>query len=136
MLSGANNFWNSESNTVSRSGNASSREHRSLHRGANSMRNFCRVITIGLLVSGVLMIAPNSWAQNRAPVLEKIAKAYGIDSFGQIEAVRYTWSGEIPGLFKVSHVWEWEPKSNKVTFETKDKDGKPVKVAYVRTDMS
>jgi hypothetical protein len=100
------------------------------------MRNFCRVITIGLLVSGVLMIAPNSWAQNRAPVLEKIAKAYGIDSFGQIEAVRYTWSGEIPGLFKVSHVWEWEPKSNKVTFETKDKDGKPVKVAYVRTDMS
>jgi hypothetical protein len=100
------------------------------------MRNFCRVTIVRLLVSGALIVAPNSWAQNRAPILEKIAKTYGIDSFGQIEAVRYTWNGEIPGLFKVSHVWEWEPKTNKVTFETKGKDGTPVKATYVRTDLS
>lgn len=99
------------------------------------MKNRSRASAIGLLLGLVLFLSPTSIAQNRAPILEKIAKTYGIDSFGQIEAVRYTWNGEIPGLFKTSHVWEWEPKTNKVTFETKDKEGKPVKVTYVRTDL-
>jgi hypothetical protein len=75
-----------------------------------------------------------SWAQaqKRPPILEKVAKTYGLDSYDQIQAVRYTWSIDIPGLFKASHVWEWEPKSGKVSFESTDKDGKPVKVSYVR----
>ena len=91
---------------------------------------------IGLLLCGVLVLAPNSWAQQRAPILEQMAKTYGIDSWDQVEAIRYTWNGEITGLFKAAHKWEWEPKTNKVTFEGTDKDGKPVKVSYVRTDPS
>ena len=35
----------------------------------------------------------------------------------------------------LSHSWVWEPKTNKVSYEGKDKDGKPVKVSYVRTDL-
>jgi hypothetical protein len=66
----------------------------------------------------------------------KIAKTYGIDSWDKVEAIRYTWNGEIPGLFKLSHAWEWEPKTGKVTYEGKDKDGKYVKVSYVRSDLS
>jgi hypothetical protein len=85
---------------------------------------------------GVLILAASSWAQQRPPVVEQIAKAYGLDSFGQIEAIRYTWSGEITGVFKISHVWEWEPKTNKVSYEGKDKDGKPVKVTYMRSELS
>ena len=81
-----------------------------------------------------VVFAPNSWAQQRAPILDQVAKAYGIDSWDQVEAVRYTWNGEITGLFKAAHKWEWEPKTNKVTFEGVGKDGKPVKVSYVRTD--
>ena len=100
------------------------------------MTNLSRITIIGLLGWAVLVLAPNSPAQERAPILEKIAKTYGIDSWNQIEAIRYTWNGEITGLFKAAHTWEWEPKTNKVTFEGTDKDGKPVKVTYTRTELS
>ncbi len=83
-----------------------------------------------------LAFSATSWAQNRPPILEQIAKTYGLDSFGQIEAIRYTWNGEVTGLFKAAHVWEWEPKTGKVSYEGKDKDGKPVKVSYVRSQLS
>jgi hypothetical protein len=100
------------------------------------MRNARRSTMIGLLLCGVLVVAPNSRAQERAPILEQIAKTYGLDSYGQIEAIRYTWNGEIPGLFKVAHKWEWEPKTNKISYEGKDKDGKPVKVSYMQSELN
>jgi hypothetical protein len=95
-----------------------------------------RSTMIYFLILGVLALTANSWAQDRAPILEKVAKMYGLDSFEQIEAIRYTWNADITGLFKASHQWEWEPKTNKVTFEGTDKDGKPVKVTYTRFDSS
>src|SRR5258705_4108682 len=95
-------------------------------------------MTIHFLVFGLLILTPTSWAQapQRAPILDQVAKTYGIDSWDKVEAIRYTWNAEITGLFKAAHTWEWEPKTNKVTFEGVGKDGKPVKVSYVRTDMS
>jgi len=36
----------------------------------------------------------------------------------------------------VSRSWVWEPKTNKVSYEGKDKDGKPVKVTYMRSELS
>jgi len=100
------------------------------------MTKLSRSIAIRCLVFGMLALATASWAQQRPPAVEQLAKTYGLDSFGQIEAIRYTWSGEIPGLFKLSHVWEWEPKTGKVSFEGADKDGKPVKVTYMRSQLS
>jgi hypothetical protein len=100
------------------------------------MKEFGRSTMIVCLSLGLLIVAPNSWAQQRAPILEQIAKTYGLDSYGQIEAIRYTWNGEIPGLFKVSHAWEWEPKTGKISYEGKDKDGKPVKVTYDSSQLS
>src|SRR5215831_16780339 len=92
--------------------------------------------TILCLVSSVLVLAPILCAQGRSPILEKVAKAYGLDSWSQIEAIRYTWNGEIPGVFKLSRTWEWQPKTNEVTYEGKDKEGKPVKVTYMRSELS
>ena len=92
--------------------------------------------TIHSLFLAVLLLAPSSWAQQRAPILEQIAKAYGIDSYGQIEAIRYTWNGEIPGVFKLAHIWEWEPKTGKISYEGKDKGGKTVKVTYASSDLN
>ena len=94
------------------------------------MANSSRITIIGLLGFVVLVLSATSTAQQRPPILEKIAKTYGVDSWDQIQAIRYTWNGEIPGVFKLSHVWEWEPKTGKITYEGKDKDGKPVKVTY------
>jgi len=99
------------------------------------MTKSSRVI-IGVLGFAGLVLTATSWAQTRAPILEKIAKTYGLDSYGQIEAIRYTWNGEIPGLFKLAHAWEWEPKTGKITYEGKDKDGKPVKVTYDSSQLS
>ena len=73
-----------------------------------------RLGTIRLLLFGVLVLALTSSAQQRAPIIEQIAKAYGIDSWDQIQAIRYTWNGEIPGVFNLSHSWEWEPKTGKI----------------------
>ena len=89
-----------------------------------------------LLVFGLLLLAVNSWAQQRPPILKQIAETYGIDSWDKIEAIRYTWNGEVTGLFKASRTWTWEPKTNKVTFEGVDKDGKPEKVTYLRSELS
>jgi len=102
------------------------------------MKNSNRATIIGLLGIWLVVLAATSWAQTRPPILEQMAKAYGIDSWDKVEAVRYTWNGEIPGLFKASHKWEWEPKTNKVTFDgtDTDKDGKPVHVSYMRGDLA
>ena len=96
------------------------------------MTNIRRSTVIGLAFAGMLALAANSWAQapQRDPIIEKIAKAYGLDSYDKIEAVRYTWNVDIPGLFKATHKWEWEPKTGKISFESTDKEGKPVKVSY------
>jgi len=94
-----------------------------------------RVMMIGLLAFGVLILATTSWAQKRPPIAEHIAKTYGLDSFGQIEAIRYTWNAQSPGV-NVSRSWVWEPKTNEVSFEGKDKDGKPVKVSYMRSELA
>ena len=78
---------------------------------------------------------PEQNAKISGAVAEQIAKAYGLDSFGQIEAIRYTWNAERNGQ-TVSRLWVWEPKTNKVSYEGKDKDGKPVKVTYVRSQLN
>lgn len=99
------------------------------------MTNFSRITNISLLIFGLLVLASASWAQNCPPAAEKIAKAYGFDSFGQIDAIRSTFNIEFPGL-KIAQTWTWEPKADRVTYEGKDKDGKPMKVTYVRSQLS
>ena len=83
----------------------------------------------------VLLVTSTSFAQSRPPILEEVAKAYGLDSFGQIEAMRYTWNAEFPGGHQLSHKWEWSPKTNTVSFDGKDKAGNPVKVTYQRSQL-
>jgi hypothetical protein len=112
------------------------KNHTAGAKGRPSMTKLGRSTTICYLLFGVLVLAPSSWAQTRPPILEKIAKTYGLDSYGQIEAIRYTWNADITGLFKAAHVWEWEPKTGKISYEGKDKDGKPVKATYVQSQLN
>ena len=91
-----------------------------------------RSIKTVLLTVALLVVAANCLAQ-KPPIAEQIAKEYGLDSFGQIDAIRYTFS--IP-IFKLSRTWTWEPKADRVTYEGKDKAGNPVKVTYVRSQLS
>ena len=98
------------------------------------MKNTSRVAVIRLLVLGVLVLATTSWAQKRPPIAEQIAKTYGLDSFSQIERIRYTFNAE--GALKLSRTWVWEPKTGQVSYDGKDKAGKPVKLTYLRSQLS
>jgi hypothetical protein len=84
-----------------------------------------------LAFSTLLILPATSGAQQLPPVAEQMAKTYGLDSFGKIEAIRWTWG--IEGL--ISRSWEWHPKTDAVTYEGKDKEGKPVKVTYRRSEI-
>jgi hypothetical protein len=101
------------------------------------MKKLRRSMTIGYLFLGVLLLAGTSRAQTRPPEVEQLAKTYGLDSYGQIEAVRYTFNIQLPAIkLALSRSWEWEIKSGQVTYETKDKDGKTVKVTYNRSQLN
>jgi hypothetical protein len=95
-----------------------------------------RLDVIRLFAFSMLLILPaTSVAQQSPPIAEQIAKTYGLDSFGQIEAIRYTWNLESPAA-KRSNRWEWSPKTDTVSYEGKDKEGKPIKVTYQRSQLS
>jgi hypothetical protein len=98
------------------------------------MTKFGRSTTISCLFFAVLVLAATSRAQTRPPIAEQIGKTYGLDSFGKIEAIRYTFSLQLPGV-DLSRSWVWQPKTDQVTYEGKDKDGKPVKITYVRSKL-
>ena len=92
-----------------------------------------------LLPFSVLFIAPGiSGAQQLPPLAEQMAKTYGLDSFDQVEAIRYTFSAtgipRLPGFIPPRR-WEWKPKTDTVTYEGTDKEGKPVKVTYQRSEL-
>jgi hypothetical protein len=100
---------------------------------ANSSRfNMIRLLTVTV---SILVFAAISRAQELPPVAEQMTKTYGLDSFGQIEKIRYTFNLEVPGL-KVARTWDWEPKTNQISYEGKDKDGNPVKITYQRSQLS
>ena len=71
------------------------------------------------------------------PAAEEMAKTFGLDSWGQIEGIRYTWNAEVPGAvkpfdggsgtIKISHTWEWDPKTGTISYEGKDMNGQPLK---------
>jgi hypothetical protein len=80
----------------------------------------------------LLAFAATSMAQERPPIFQQMFKAYGFESFSQVEKIRYTFN--IEGLF--SRSWEWEPKTDLISYEGKDKDGASVKVTYLRSQLS
>jgi len=99
------------------------------------MKNPRRVSVISLLAFVSLLFPGAARAQQRPAIAERTAKEFGIDSFGQIEAIRYTFSANF-GTVQISRTWTWEPKAGRVTYEAKDRSGNPVKVTYLRSELS
>src|SRR5258706_2960099 len=111
---------------------------------ANSSRsNIIRFLAFTVLA---LVFVPTSKAEQVPPAAEEMAEAYGLDSWGQIEGIRYTWNAEFPGsvkpfdggsgTIKVSRTWEWDPTTGTVSYEGKDNNGQPLKVTYQRSQLS
>src|SRR5215469_14285352 len=101
------------------------------------MTKLGRSMTFGFLFFGELVLAATCGAQTRPTIAEQLAKTYGLDSFGQLEAIRYTFNIELPALkLNLARSWEWHPKTGEVSYEGKDKDGKPVKATYNRSQLN
>src|SRR5688572_3765953 len=106
----------------------------------NSRRRYVMTVlsqlgVVRLSALGMLLILPaTSPAGQVLPIVEQHAKTYGLESFGRIEAIRYTFNAQFPGI-DISRSWVWEPKADRVTYEGKDKSGRPVKVTYLRSEL-
>src|ERR1700730_12338900 len=100
------------------------------------MTNSGRLNTMRLFAFAASMpfLAATSWAQERPPAAAQMSKTYGLDSYAQIEKIRFTFNLEFPGL-KLARTWEFEPKTDQISYEGKDKDGKPVKLTYYRSRL-
>ena len=94
-----------------------------------------RLLLIGAFLIGALCLASPVSAQKRPAIADQIAKTYGFDAFGQIDAIRYTFGIEW-GKLKLSRSWVWEPKTDQITYDGPDKAGKPVKITYSRSQLA
>jgi hypothetical protein len=88
-----------------------------------------------LLAFSTFLALPTVSSAEDTPIAQEIGKTFGIDSFGQIEGIRYTWNLELPNGHTITNKWEWSPKTNMVSFDGKDKAGNPVKVTYDRSKL-
>ena len=93
-------------------------------------RRFALIRPLAFSLLGIL--PATSGAQQVPPLAKQVAKTFGLGSFEQVEAIRYTFS--IPGLVP-PRTWEWHPKTDTVTYEAKDKEGKATKVTYKRSEL-
>ena len=100
------------------------------------MRQATRVSVIGVLLLGVLGLPAAVLAQQRPPIVDEIAKTYGFDSFGQVDAIRYTFALDGGPKLRFKRTWIWEPKLDQITYDGPDKEGKPVKVTYKRSELA
>lgn len=100
------------------------------------MTMFHRRDAIRLLALGIPLLLPAmSEAQQAPPSVAQLADAYGLQSWGKIEAIRYTFNAQLPGV-ELSRSWVWEPKTDRISYEGKDKSGNPVKVTYRRSQLA
>jgi len=100
------------------------------------MKNHSRLDGIRIFAISLLLITPVIAASPQRPAIaDQTAKTFGIDSWDKIDAIRYTFNISFPGL-ALSRSWEWEPKTGRVSYEGKDKEGKPVKVSYLQSELN
>lgn len=97
------------------------------------MTSLGRSATISLVFALLAFAAPSS-AQTPS-IGEQIAKVYGLGGFDKIDAIRYTFNAQYPGV-ELTRSWVWQPKTGHIAYEGKDKDGKPVKADYVQSQLN
>jgi hypothetical protein len=82
-----------------------------------------------------LLFGSSSYAgqqESKSP-RDRLAEAYGIRKFDNVEELRYTFNVKLPDR-TVSRTWSWEPKKDRVTFRGTAEQGGTV--AYDRSDLA
>jgi len=94
-----------------------------------------RVSVIGVHLIGMFCSLGGAAAQQRPAIADQIARTYGLDSWPQVDAIRYTFTLNL-GAQKLHRSWVWEPKADRITYEGPDKASKPVEITYVRSQLA
>jgi hypothetical protein len=69
---------------------------------------------------------------DEADIRQKVAEAYGVQDFGQIEQIKYTFNVQLSDK-NVIRSWIWQPKTDEVTFAA---GGNAQPVTYSRKQIS
>jgi len=91
-----------------------------------------------MIVSGLLIglaIGGTANSQNEQNVRLSVAKAYGFQSWDQVQQLRFTFNVQ-RGANHVARSWVWEPKADRVSFTGTDQQGQPVKLTYLRRELN
>lgn len=92
------------------------------------------MIAIGLITTGCR--APlKTESSPPADAAEHIARAYGIDQFENIDAVRYTFNVQIKNR-QIRREWVWEPDSDRIAYSGQKKGGERVSRTYLRSRIN
>ena len=99
------------------------------------MKAFNRAsITAGaILLMFFAALSVNLYSQEPT-IGEKIAQAYGVSGFGEIEEIKFTFNVK-KGETAASRSWVWLPKEDKVTYLGDGKPGSKA-ITYNRKDLS
>ena len=96
------------------------------------MNSPIKYLVIALACGMAVACAGVSNETGEGDLRQKVADAYGIQKFGQIEQIRYTFNVQL-GDKTVSRTWSWQPKTDEVIF-TAGSDAQPV--TYNRKKIS
>jgi len=94
-----------------------------------------RFLTIVSALCIVLAIGGTAHSQTGQEARLRIAKAYGFQSWDQVEQLRFTFHVQ-RGKDQRARAWVWEVKPDRVSFAGTDKEGKPVKLTYLRSELN
>jgi len=90
--------------------------------------------TICLYVVIGLFAFVSACGSESATDAERIARAYGIDRFDEIESIKYTFNVEY-GVQNSGRSWIWEPKTTKVTYEGPVSKDSVITYSYFRNKL-
>ena len=89
-----------------------------------------RLLTFLLAMTAVMVARAAVPVDSVAMLKERIIRAYGVDRFEGIEALRYTFNIQM-GENRVRREWTWEPRGGCVTFRGKGPGSStPIEYAY------
>lgn len=61
-----------------------------------------------------------SEAEKEATIVEKIARANGLEKFDEISGLQYTFNVKVNDSLRTSRAWTWNPKTDQVSLTTGD----------------
>lgn len=75
---------------------------------------------IFILIAFIPLLISCKTETSEITIIEKIAKANGIENFGEVEELRYTFNVRVNDTLRTSRAWKWRPRDKTATLITKD----------------